>query len=170
MAQLRVCSLLHHIQICKSAVFGWFQRGDQPGKWHLILDLSSPDGHSVNCGIPKTSRSVQCITIDSFIGIMTQGHGTLMAKVDVASAYLPTQLYLSFGSPTVGYEVMEKILCGHGSAVWSLVCPIQLHCYCRGVQWLHTYGVFNGPLGGLSSCATISQWSLFCLLVPVKYM
>ena len=77
MAKLQVCSLLHHLQIYVSAVLGWFQRGNQPGKWHLILDLSSTDGHCVNCGIPKSPLSVQNITIDSFIdGIIAQGHVT----------------------------------------------------------------------------------------------
>ena len=68
--------------------FGVVPKSNQPGKWRLILDLSSPDGHSVNDGIPKTPFSVQYVTVDSFIdGIMARGRGTLMAKFDVASAY-----------------------------------------------------------------------------------
>ena len=34
--------------------FGVVPKNNQPGKWHLILDLSSPDGHSVNDSIPKS--------------------------------------------------------------------------------------------------------------------
>ena len=57
-------------------------------QWRLIFDLSSPEGHSVNDGIPKPLFSVQYVTVDSFIdGIMARGRGTLMAKFDVASAY-----------------------------------------------------------------------------------
>ncbi|CAB4023943.1 Hypothetical predicted protein [Paramuricea clavata] len=33
--------------------FGVIPKKNQPGKWHLILDLSSPDSHSVNDGIPS---------------------------------------------------------------------------------------------------------------------
>ena len=38
--------------------FAVLQNGNQPGKWYMILDLSSPDGHSVNDSIHKTSFSV----------------------------------------------------------------------------------------------------------------
>ena len=51
--------------------FGVIPKSNQPGKWRLIYNLSSPEGHSVNDGIPKLSYSVQYVTIDDFIdGIM----------------------------------------------------------------------------------------------------
>ena len=60
----------------------------QPGKWWLILDLSSPLGHSVNNGILKEPFSVQYMRVDDVIsGIMSFGQGTLLAKFDVESAY-----------------------------------------------------------------------------------
>ena len=34
------------------------------GKWRLITDLSSPEGHSVNDGIPSAVCSLNYITID----------------------------------------------------------------------------------------------------------
>ena len=68
--------------------FGVIPKNNQPGKWRLILDLSSPVGHSVNDGIPKPPFTVQYVSVDAVIeGIMAQGRGTLMAKFDVASAY-----------------------------------------------------------------------------------
>ena len=39
--------------------FGIIPKKYQPRKWRLILDLSSPQGHSVNDGIPKDPFSVQ---------------------------------------------------------------------------------------------------------------
>ena len=51
--------------------FGVVPKSNQPGKWRLILDLSSPVGHSVNDGIPKSPFSIQYVTVDAFIdGIM----------------------------------------------------------------------------------------------------
>ena len=47
--------------------FGVVPKNNQPGKWHLILDLSSPDGHSVNDGTPKSPFSIQYVTVDAFI-------------------------------------------------------------------------------------------------------
>ena len=68
--------------------FGVILKNNQPSKWHLILDLLSPEGHSINDGIPEPPFSVQYITVDAFVvGIMARGRGTLMAKFDVASAY-----------------------------------------------------------------------------------
>ena len=68
--------------------FGVIPKNNQPGKWRLILDLSSPVGHSVNDGIPKPPFTVQYVSVDAVIeGIMARGRGTLMAKFDVASAY-----------------------------------------------------------------------------------
>ena len=70
--------------------FGIIPKKYQPGKWQLILDLSSPVGHSVNNGIPKESFSVQYIKVDDVInGIMSLGRGS--AKFDVESAYCMSQ-------------------------------------------------------------------------------
>ena len=68
--------------------FGVIPKKHQPGKWRLILDLSSPDGHSVNDGIRKAPFTVQYMKVDDIIdGIMSLGRGTLLAKFDVESAY-----------------------------------------------------------------------------------
>ena len=47
--------------------FGVIPRKHQPGKWRLILDLSSPAGASVNDGIPKDVFSVQYMSVDDII-------------------------------------------------------------------------------------------------------
>jgi hypothetical protein len=58
-----------HVYVSK---FGIIPKSHQPGKWHLIVDLSSPAGRSVNDGIPselcslsyiKLERVVQCLSI-----------------------------------------------------------------------------------------------------------
>ena len=76
---------LAHLHISS---FGVIPKKHQPGKWRLILDLSSPGGHSVNDGIRKDPFTVQYMKVDDIIDrIMTLGRGTLLAKVDVESAY-----------------------------------------------------------------------------------
>ena len=68
--------------------FGVKPKKHQPGKWRLILDLSSPVSHSINDGILKETFSVQYMKVDDVIsGIMSFGRGTLLAKFDVESAY-----------------------------------------------------------------------------------
>ena len=68
--------------------FGVIPKRNQPGKWRLILDLSSPAGHSVNDGIASEDYSLQYMKVDDIIaGIMQFGRGTLMAKFDIQNAY-----------------------------------------------------------------------------------
>ena len=68
--------------------FGVIPKRHQPGKWRLILDLSSPAGHSVNDGIAGKDYSLQYMKVDDIIaGIMRLGQSSLMAKFDVQNAY-----------------------------------------------------------------------------------
>jgi len=66
----------------------------QPEKWRIIIDLSHPKGHSVNDSISKPLCSLKYVTIDEAIkGIVQHGQGTLLAKIDIKSAFrlLPVQ-------------------------------------------------------------------------------
>ena len=57
-------------------------------KWRLIVGLSHPTGCSINDGIPKDLCSLTYITVDTTINhILTFGPGTLLAKVDIKSAF-----------------------------------------------------------------------------------
>ena len=59
-----------------------------PGLWRLIVDLSSPDGHSVNDGISRSLCSLTYVSVDTAVKLVEQlGRGTLLAKVDIRSAY-----------------------------------------------------------------------------------
>ena len=60
----------------------------QPGKWRLIVNLSSPGGWSVNDGIDPDEFALQYITVDQIIRMVSKyGQGALMAKFDVETAY-----------------------------------------------------------------------------------
>ena len=68
--------------------FGVIPKAGQPGKWHLILDLSSPHGFSVNDGIDLDLFSLQYIKFDDVVTMVTKlGRGTLMAKFNVQIAF-----------------------------------------------------------------------------------
>ncbi|XP_065884002.1 uncharacterized protein [Dysidea avara] len=78
-------SLVPHTHLSR---FGVIPKNHQPNKWRLIVDLSHPVDGSVNGGIPKGLCSLKYITIDSAIDQIKQiGYGTLMAKIDVKSAF-----------------------------------------------------------------------------------
>ena len=88
--------------------FGVIPKKHQPGKWRLILDLSSPRELVLMMASQK-KISVQYMKIDAIInGIMTRGRGTLMAKFDVR-CILQRGHSLS-GSPPVGNEMARAVL------------------------------------------------------------
>ena len=68
---------LPHLHI---SLFGVIPPKKQPGHWCLILDFSSPDGHSVNDCIRKDPFMVQYMKVDTIIDrIMSLGRRTLLA-------------------------------------------------------------------------------------------
>ena len=62
--------------------FGVIPKPHQPGKWRLIVDLSSPASYSINDGIEPELCSLHYLQ-----AIVQSGCGTLLAKMDVESAY-----------------------------------------------------------------------------------
>ena len=58
--------------------FGVIPKRSRPNKWRLIVDLSSPDGHSVNDGIGKDLTSLSYVSVEDVVaGIIQRGRGTL---------------------------------------------------------------------------------------------
>lgn len=76
-----------HFPMVASSRFGVIPKGST-GKWRLIVDLSSPEGASVNDGINEALCSLSYIGVDDAAKeVLRQGQGALLAKVDVQSAY-----------------------------------------------------------------------------------
>ena len=66
--------------------FGVIPKKNKPNKWRLILDLSSPDDHSVNVDIDKDLASLTYISVDVTV-IRRVGKGALLGKTDIKQAY-----------------------------------------------------------------------------------
>ncbi len=68
--------------------FGVIPKNHQPGKWRLIVDLSYPKGGSVNEGIEPELCSLSYASVDDAVRqVLAMGKGTLLAKLDLESAY-----------------------------------------------------------------------------------
>ena len=68
--------------------FGVIPKKSQLGKWHLIVDLSFPEGASVNHGIPPSYCSLRYPSIDMGIEqILTARRGAQLSKLDIKDAY-----------------------------------------------------------------------------------
>lgn len=75
-------------QLVHTSPMGLVPKSRQPGKFRLIVDLSSPDRFSVNDGISEDLCSVRYASVDDAIStIRTLGRGTEMAKLDLKDAY-----------------------------------------------------------------------------------
>ena len=101
----------------------------------MILNLSSPDGHSVNDGIRIDPFTLQYIKVDDTIdGIMSLGQGTLLAKFDVE---MPTALF--------PYTLMILIfLSCSGKEITSWTSPYLLVCLQRLTFFLQLQTWWNG--------------------------
>ena len=67
---------------------GAIPKKHKPGKWQLIVDLSSPAGASVNDGISTEWSSVSYVSIDHLLAlVLTTGKGALLVKADIKEAY-----------------------------------------------------------------------------------
>ena len=116
--------------------FGVIAKRNQPGQWRLILDLSSPTGHSVNDGTPKEPYSLHYASVDDAIRILLRlGPGALMAKFDVKSAYRnsaihPEDRYLLGMRWRNHYYVDLTLPFGLRSA------PYIFNCIASAVEWM----------------------------------
>ena len=73
---------------CQISRFGVIPKNLQLDKQRLIVDLSHPKGGSVNCDIPKQLCSLKYVTLnDAIQTILALGPGTLLAKIDIKSAF-----------------------------------------------------------------------------------
>ena len=60
----------------------------KPGKWQLIVDLSSPKGRSINDEISLELASVQYTHVDHLVSLMLlAGRGSVLVKVDIKEVY-----------------------------------------------------------------------------------
>ena len=78
----RVAQLVH------TSPVGLVPKSRQPGKFRLIVDLSSPEHSSVNDGISEDLCSIKYASVDDAVAIIQSlGRNTELAKLDLKDAY-----------------------------------------------------------------------------------
>ena len=63
--------------------FGIIPKCSQQNKWHLIIDLSLPEGHTVNDSFNPMHYSIKYGSVDNAVNNIQQ----LLAKLDLRDAY-----------------------------------------------------------------------------------
>ena len=67
----------------------------EPGKQRLVVEMSSPEGASINEGICKEWYSLSYISVDDVARVVVKlGKGALMAKFDLKAAYRNVPIHL----------------------------------------------------------------------------
>ena len=67
---------------------GVIPKKGHPNCWRMIMDLSSPSGHSVNDGIAKELCSLRYASLDLAAAKVAElGSGALLSKMDICQAY-----------------------------------------------------------------------------------
>ena len=136
------------VHIVHTSPFGVIPKKHKPGKWRLILDLSSPAGLSVNDGIDKDLCSLSYISIDEVVKcIISQGQGAMLAKIDVKQAYRNIPVHPEdrplLGMAWKGKVYLDKVLpFGLRSAplIFSAIADaLQWIIQAQGVEFLFHY-------------------------------
>lgn len=74
---------------------GMIPKKNKHSKWRLIVDLSSPDGASINEGIDKKMSSLSYTLVDAIASkVAALGWGAMLAKMDIKEAYRIIPIHL----------------------------------------------------------------------------
>ena len=110
---------------------GVIPKGHQPGKWRLIVDLSSPHGKSINDGISSELASLSYISIDKIAGrVASMGRGTLLAKMDIHNAYRMVPVHPENRVLLHGDKMEGNGVCRHQAPLRVMVCSQDLYSSC----------------------------------------
>ena len=102
---------------------GVISKSNQPGKWRLIVDLSSPEGQSVNGGIEPELCSLHYLRLDEVVQQVSKaGQGALLAKMDIDSTYRNIPVHPA-DRPLLGMQWKGSIFFTHSTPIWFEICP-----------------------------------------------
>lgn len=139
--------------------FGVIPKKGRANCWRLILDLSSPDGKSVNDGICKEWCSLQYLSMSEVVDkVLSKGPSALLGKMDIKQAYrnIPVAAQDSrlLGMQWEGKLYVDRVLpFGLRSApiIFSAVADALQWIMCqKGASWVGHYlddFVTIGPAG-----------------------
>jgi len=101
---------------------GVIPKKNKPGKWHLIMDLSS-QGSSISNRISKEDCSFCYISVDFVVQQIRQfGPGTVMGKIDIEQAYRNIPVTPCDQRLLVRYRMAIPNLHREGSTIWPPLC------------------------------------------------
>ena len=120
---------------CHISPFGVIPKKSKPGKWRLIIDLSTPTGHSVNDGIEKELCSLSYVSTDAVVEcILRFQPGALLAKIDIKQAYRNIPVHPD-DRPLLGMLWKDELLVDKVLPFGLRSAPIIFSAVADALQW-----------------------------------
>ena len=112
--------LVHPSTKVHTSPVGLVPKDHMPDRFRLIINLSAPEGASVNDGIADSLTSLQYSHVaDAVVLIKSAGAGALMAKLDLKSAYCHVPVHSDD-------QALLAVRC-QGHTIWSLLSTKNLY-------------------------------------------
>ncbi len=117
--------------------FGVIPKKSRPGKFRLILNLSAPEGASVNDGISKELASLSYVTLDEVAGLAARlGRGAaLLVKMDIKQAYRQESVHPADG-PLLGMLWKDKVFVDTTLPFGLRSAPLLFTALADAAQWV----------------------------------
>ena len=107
-----------------------------PGKWRLIVDLSFPEGASVNDGIDKNLCLLQYVTIDHIVAVVhALRTEAMLAKVDIKSAYRIIPVHPD-NRPLLGMRWRDRVFVDKTMLFGLRSAPIIFSAVADAIEWI----------------------------------
>ncbi len=116
--------------------FGVIPKKNKPGKFRLILNLSAPDGASVNDGICKELATLSYVSLDEVAETAAKlGRGTWMAKMDIKQAYRQVPVHPQ-DRPLLGMLWNDKVYVDTTLPFGLRSAPLLFTAIADAAQWV----------------------------------
>ena len=110
---------------------GVIPKKNKSGKWRLIVDLSSPSGHSINDGISSERSSLSYTSVDHLTSmILLEGQGSFMVKADIKEAYRMVPIHPQ-DQPLLGIMWEDSVYIDKTLPFGLCSAPKIFFCNCR---------------------------------------
>ena len=116
--------------------FGVIPKKHKPGKWRLIVDLSSPEHFSVNDGITKELCSLTYTSVDDVVAcVLKAGKGALLAKMDIKQAYRNIPVHPD-DRPLLGMKWQGRVFVDKTLPFGLRSAPLIFSAVADALQWI----------------------------------
>ena len=152
-----------------TSLIGIIPKSSQPGKYHLIHDLSFPPGHSVNDSIPRDLCSLHYSTVDDAVLLAKEfGQGALLAKLDLQSTYRRVPVH-ALDQPLLGLSWDGELFQDQRLPFGLHSAPVIFTAMADGLAWAMTCLIhylddfpFVGPPGSPACANSLDQAVVVC--------